>query len=358
MVSSPEKTAPSALPEERVRYFPVEAGHSDYGRSTLEEEEQAAYDRLAAGILARAEEVELTLSGPEKLNRILLCIRRDYPIISWMSNQYSYRHGPGGGVFSVHLEYTKSPEEIARETQAVWEAGQRLSANLDPGLTEFDRALILYDRLCGAVEYDRFSPAQRELSGALVDGRATCEGYAKAYQYLLSLAGIQALTVYGEAEEPHAWNILRLDGEYYHADPTYGDVLLPDGRVFLSHAYLFLDDRAISSSHTAYQDERNYPVPLCSAGEADYFRQKGTLISAASREELTAGLEQALGLALANGYNAVQIRLEGEALPFCQELLDSGELDGLMVERGQARGAEISSRSFDEHTQVLSYLLE
>ena len=54
----------------------------------------------------------------------------------------------------------------------------------------------------------------------------------------------------------------------------------------------------------------------------------------------------------------MQIRLAGEALPFCQELLDSGELDGLMVERGQARGAEISSRSFDEHTQVLSYLLE
>jgi RNA polymerase sigma-70 factor (ECF subfamily) len=61
-----------------------------------------------------------------------------------MSNQYSYRHGPGGGVFSVHLEYTKSPEEILveREEEQVYLATLELLAEAMGNLTEIQARRI------------------------------------------------------------------------------------------------------------------------------------------------------------------------------------------------------------------------
>ena len=69
---------------------------------------------------------------------------------------------------------------------------------------------------------DPFSP--------LISGEAVCSGYANLYTLLLNSVGIPAFTVSRNDPTPnsrykigHAWTLLRLDGEWVFADPTWDD---------------------------------------------------------------------------------------------------------------------------------------
>ena len=62
---------------------------------------------------------------------------------------------------------------------------------------------------------------------ALVEGRANSEGLAFAYVELCRQLGVDCRIVYGQKDwQEHCWNIVRLDGSYYHVDVsaaiTYG----------------------------------------------------------------------------------------------------------------------------------------
>lgn len=74
---------------------------------------------------------------------------------------------------------------------------------------EYIKEKNIYDKT--KIEYTAYS--------ALVDGRATSEGFAMAYKMICDLNGVECLTVIGNKNnERHCWNIINLDGQYYHVD--------------------------------------------------------------------------------------------------------------------------------------------
>lgn len=95
-------------------------------------------------------------------------------------------------------------------------------------------ALLLHDRLALWCEYDKenydkdkagggsIPSASHQMYGALVNRVAVCDGYARAYKYLLAQVGIDSSLVRSEKLN-HAWNILNLGGRYYHVDVTWDD---------------------------------------------------------------------------------------------------------------------------------------
>lgn len=105
----------------------------------------------------------------------------------------------------------------------------------DPMETE----LWLHDWICENVEYD--SPYEyvypedyiglEELTciGAILDGKANCQGYTDAFYLLGRLAGLEVHKVFGTADEGgHCWNAVRLDGWLYTVDVTFNDTYCPE----------------------------------------------------------------------------------------------------------------------------------
>ena len=103
------------------------------------------------------------------------------------------------------------------------------------GMTDFEKELALHDALVELGHYDRTvynhatpqgRPDNTNPYGILVEGYGICLGYATAFQLLMDLAGVECLTVvgasYGSASD-HAWNLVRLEGEWYAVDPTWND---------------------------------------------------------------------------------------------------------------------------------------
>lgn len=120
-----------------------------------------------------------------------------------------------------------------------------------PGMSQWQIALSLHDYLIANASYDE---SEEKNSGydILVNRSAMCAGYAAAYQDLLQRAGVDCLQVSSEKME-HAWNLVCIDGSWYHVDLTWDDPT-PDAAGFVSHEYFLLTDEEISAGEDPHYD--------------------------------------------------------------------------------------------------------
>lgn len=118
--------------------------------------------------------------------------------------------------------------------------------------SDYDRALALHDYLVKNATYSQCSAAKNlaaSTSCMLHSGEGICEGYARAYGLLLTLAGIECRYVGGSAgNDTHAWNLVKLGGQWVHIDCTYDDPL-PDAPDRAIHAYFAMSDAQIGVNH-------------------------------------------------------------------------------------------------------------
>lgn len=101
--------------------------------------------------------------------------------------------------------------------------------------------------------------------GVLVKNTGVCQEYATAFKLLLNRLGMECIVVSSEGMN-HAWNIVKIDGDYYHVDVTWDDPI-PDRKNQTSYKYFNLSDKKMGEDH--YWDRSNYPS--CTSEKYAYF---------------------------------------------------------------------------------------
>jgi hypothetical protein len=102
------------------------------------------------------------------------------------------------------------------------------------GLSEREAELHAYRYVTGHCVYDLSTPYCGTPYGALVEGRAKCDGTGKTMQWILEQMGIVCLSISGaplDGGNGHQWNVAEIDGIFYDLDATadlgnQGDKLL------------------------------------------------------------------------------------------------------------------------------------
>ncbi|WP_322153275.1 transglutaminase domain-containing protein [Paratractidigestivibacter sp.] len=79
--------------------------------------------------------------------------------------------------------------------------------------------------------------------GALVCGKAVCQGYSLAYKLLLRRTGMECLYVVSK-DMNHSWNLVQVEGEWYHADLTWDETATDH------HEYFLKSDKSFKSGLT------------------------------------------------------------------------------------------------------------
>ena len=126
-----------------------------------------------------------------------------------------------------------------------------------PGMSDYDIALTLHDYLVLHCEYNsaRYGTGIRHMAhdafGALAIGDAVCEGYALAYEMLMETAGIPCEYVSGYANGAHGWNIVQIDGAWYHVDTTWDDPLNMS-RDYVRYDYFLKSDSYMRRDHSRW----------------------------------------------------------------------------------------------------------
>ena len=199
------------------------------------------------------------------------------PDLFHLTGPVNFTYYPGGPIVSVHLQYTCSAEEYAAKLKQVEDAAAPLLAGLGKqSLTDVQRALLLHDRLAVHCAYDMGTYTgenpgfnSRNIYGALVERSAACDGYTRAYQYLLSRVGIRS-RINRSATSGHSWNIVYIGGKAYHVDVTFDDPIIDiTGRV--SHENFLLSSDALYKSNHAWSD---YDTEPSDTRYDDYFWQR------------------------------------------------------------------------------------
>ena len=126
--------------------------------------------------------------------------------------------------------------------------------NLD-GKSDYEKFKAVTNWIVSNVTYDSHYngkpniPAGTEyphdMTGAVLDGYAVCDGYAGTFYYMANAVGIKALYEDGISiaeRKGHAWNLVQIDGTYYYVDPTnayFKEDGEPGRELLLGQKYLF-----------------------------------------------------------------------------------------------------------------------
>ena len=231
-IRSIAKSVLSGEPEEveELRQMEVaqsEEGHQEYYFKQLNEEEQRVYRELLKGIRAREKDFYLTLSQDDSIDRCYHAVLKDHPEIFWVHNHekiYKTTYSDSDYcTFTPGYIYTES--EIS-EIQNAMEAGfQEVSSLIPADASDYEKVRIVYTYVIDNTQYQA-SDDDQSIAGVFWKKEAVCAGYAGAVQYLLERIGVPCIYVDGSTQgstEGHAWNIVKLDGEYYYVDATNGD---------------------------------------------------------------------------------------------------------------------------------------
>lgn len=167
----------------------------------------------------------------------------------------------------AYLENEPIPDNQPKAKELYQVISDVMDTQIHPGMTDFQKELALHDYLVTHCKYSE-TLADSEKSdiyrayGALVNGDAVCNGYAEAMDILLRCAGINSKFVIGTASGTggdwidHAWNLVELDGNWYHLDSTWNDPV-PDQEGLTVHPYFNVTDDILSQNHK--WEKADYP---------------------------------------------------------------------------------------------------
>lgn len=143
-----------------------------------------------------------------------------------ISITYTANKNPDGSLKSCVYRfapiYNLSTKDEILAAKAEWE---QLLADIlkivTPSMSDFEKVLILHDYLCTHFQYDT-TLTIRDSYRFLTEKTGVCEAYAGTYSALLDRLGIANLYAVS-AEMNHIWNVVQIDGEWYHVDITWDD---------------------------------------------------------------------------------------------------------------------------------------
>lgn len=145
--------------------------------------------------------------------------------------------------------------------------------------SEWDKEKYVHDFICENIRYDKLKkPYSHEIIGPLGHGVGVCEGIAKSVKVLCDALGVWCIiAICGNNPEKgikyrHTWNIVRINGQYYHLDATFDNTLgkNEDGLTSIRYDYFNLDDKNIFRDH----EPLIAPAPPCPDGNHFYYREK------------------------------------------------------------------------------------
>lgn len=174
-------------------------------------------------------------------------------------------------------DFFQSEEQVDKAISSVENIKNSTIKSLN-GKSNYEKALYVHDALVNSLEYDSstIKPNSHNIFGALVERSVVCEGYAKAFKYILDDLNIECILVNGTATnstgktEAHMWNYIKLDENWYGVDVTWDDPVIVGGysKNITRHDYFCKGRNVFNQSHVVsdkISDEgKSFKIPTLS----------------------------------------------------------------------------------------------
>ncbi len=243
-----------------------------YVYNLLNEDEKKAYDEELNAILEFEEKAVLSTDDEEVMKRAYDAIMCDYGGLFWI-NGYSYsKRSYEGALLVFYPGYIMSEDEAGKYQAKVDEAVDVFLQGVSVTDSDYYKAKYVFEELAKTTEYSEDADQNQNILSVLLYHKSVCYGYARAAHYIFYQLNIPSIIVLGSTKESgeinHAWNLVKLDGEYYCMDVTLGDVNGTDGAP--DYSYMCATDEGFSPDHF-YSGE--FDLPECTE-TADSYKER------------------------------------------------------------------------------------
>lgn len=278
-----------------------------YYYNALSSKEKTIYDRLRQGVLNGESKVSTTLmDSAESYNKICELILYNDELTFGLSGISAETTGSQTFFFPTYAidKYTYSL--MLEQTQAVTNKIAKKALKIED---EYERIKYIYEAIGECAEYfpdnEDYVGYTHYAYGALVEGRAVCQGYSSAFAYVCRKADIKCITVYGTSRgESHSWNKVMCDGKWYNVDLTWDDAV-SNFKGGITYNYFMLSDFEFAKDHTA---KSIVGTDMPCTESRDYYNEYDLV--ADDYKQARDILERVLPIAAEDGEKTVTVRLK------------------------------------------------
>lgn len=201
----------------------------------------------------------------DDIKEALQAANKDTYVYGTRSNgTYGYSYKNGKLIVNIKMNYNHTKAQEAELTTAVKNITNDI---IQPSMSDVEKIKAVNDYVVTHTVYSKTGTKTTPHSPYTIisEGKGVCQAYALLTYRLLEEAGIENMYVTGYAGEAHAWNLVKVDGNWYHLDttwndPTYDNINYQQEKYmtdFVRYKYFLISDATISADH---QIDAGYPT--------------------------------------------------------------------------------------------------
>lgn len=224
----------------------------------------------------------------ETLERLMWLLNYDCPELIHLSGDYvpHYSSTEPDLLTGVSFRYTMTQQEYENNLKELDNYFSDLQAKTSR-MTDEKKELYVYDIMFNSIVFDEYSKHAGSVYGALIEHQARCEGISKAFTWCMQQCGVTCLTIAGTplwensgVYSSHSWNIIQLNGSYYHVDLAADNLPSKDAKPMPPlYGFLNVDDDTIAKTHLIHSVFSDLGVPECKRTDLNYHVQRKLLIT-------------------------------------------------------------------------------
>ncbi|WP_169083580.1 transglutaminase domain-containing protein [Paenibacillus sp. PL91] len=211
----------------KLDLFPAAAESEEVAVVDESNKLESLEQQIAKQFQARAEHFSVTYTGDKqelsgKLTDVIRAALSHDDYSAYILESYIYTIRSWGNKSTIALEarYRETPAQTAVVDREVAKALQEI---IEPGMNDHEKIKAIHDWIVSHVEYDQ-TLKHYTAYDAIKLGETVCQGYSLLGYKMLKEAGITVLIAEGTVNTgEHAWNMVQLDGVWYHLDLTWDD---------------------------------------------------------------------------------------------------------------------------------------
>ena len=241
-------------------------------------EEQKTYVNIVKSLLNAETSTTFNASkiSYKEIGKIVNKAVANNPSISYYNGLTASSNG------TINFKYKADRKVIVEKNKKVNAEVERvIKENIKKDMSDLEKVKSIHDYLVLSVAYDyenflknNVSHDSFEAYGALINKVAVCDGYTKSMALLLNKVGVQTLQVSGSGNGGnHSWNMVKIDGQYYHVDTTWDDPV-PNKPGSVQYNYFLKNTEQLKVDHK--WDVNAFPIATSS--KFNYFHSMNTMV--------------------------------------------------------------------------------
>ena len=322
----------------------LDEGGSRFAYESLDAQEQIWYGEIEQALGEMTDTVKLSTEPIEQgldeqdIDRIFQCVLIDHPEIFYTTGYTYTKYSRGDRTVGIDFAgtYSLPREEAVNKAEEIRGRASEWLSDIPSDASEYDKVKAVYEKIIFFTDYDLNASDNQNIASVFLGNSSVCQGYAKATQYLLNHLGVMCTLVQGTVDtgEAHAWNLVRVDGDYYYVDTTWGDASyrMEDGSgqeelPEINYDYLCVTTQELLRTHRI---ESVVAMPECTATQANYYVREGVYFTSYDAEQMQSIFDRAWE----SGRTEITLKCADEECyrEICRVLIDEQEIFSYMPE--------------------------